>query len=58
MFPNKEKDNYIYTYIYIYIFYLDFLSQTLTNYRIAGAGGGHFFNFSLPLPRTSQALRH
>ena len=54
MFPNKEKDNYI----YIYIFYLDFLSQTLTNYRTAAAGGGHFFNFSVPLPPTSQALRH
>ena len=35
-----------------------FLSQTFANHRTAAERGGHFFNFSLPLPRASQALRH
>ena len=39
-------------------FYLGFLSRTFTNNRTAGEGGGHFFNSSLPLPPTPQALRH
>ena len=39
--------------------YLGFLSHiTFTNHRSAGDGGGHFFNFSLQLPSTSQTLRH
>ena len=43
----------------ISFFYLGFLSQiTFTNHRTAGEGGGHFFNSSLPLPPTSQTLRH
>ena len=37
---------------------LGFLSRTFTNDRTAGEGGGHFFNSALPLPPTSQALRH
>ena len=35
-----------------------FLSRTFTNHRTPGEGGGHFFNSSLPLPPTSQTLRH
>ena len=41
-----------------FCFYLGFLSRTFTNHRSAGEGGGHFFNSSLPLPPTPQALRH
>ena len=37
----------------ISFFYLGFLSQPFTNHRTAGEGGGHFFNFSLPLPPDS-----
>ena len=39
-------------------FYLGFLSQTFTNHRIAGQGGGHSFNSSLLLPPASQTLTH
>ena len=41
-----------------FFFYLGFLSLIFTNHRTAGEGVGHFFNSSLPLPPTSQALRH
>ena len=41
-----------------FFFYLGFFSQTFTNHRTAGEGGGHFFNSSLPLPPASQTLRH
>ena len=37
-------------------FYLGFLSRT--NQRTAREEGGQFFNSSLPLPPTSQTLRH
>ena len=37
-------------------FYLGFLSQTFTNHRTAGEGGGHFFNSPLPLPPASQKV--
>ena len=37
-------------------FYLGFLSRRFMNSRTAGEGGGHLFNFSLPLPPTSQTL--
>ena len=40
----------------LFFFYLDFLSQTFTNQRIAGEGRGHFFNSSLT--PASQTLRH
>ena len=43
---------------YAFFFYLGFLSQSFTNHRTAGEGGGHFFNSSLPLPHASQTLRH
>ena len=43
---------------YQFFFYLGFLSRTFTNHRTAGEGGGHFFNFSLPLPPASQTLTH
>ena len=46
----------MYIYIYIYI-YLGFLSQTFTNHRTAGKGGGYFFNSSIPLLPASQTLR-
>ena len=36
---------------------LGFFSQTFTNYRTAGEGGGHFIN-SLPLPPASQTRRN
>ena len=39
-------------------FFLGFLSQILTIHRTAGEGGGYIFNSSLPLPPTSQTLRH
>ena len=35
-----------------------FKTRPFTNHRTAGEGGGHFFNFSLPLPPASQILRH
>ena len=41
-----------------FFFYLGFLSQTFTNHRTAGKGGGHLFSSSLPLPPASQTLRH
>ena len=43
--------------LYIY-FYVGFLSQTFTNHRTAGEGGGHFFDPSLPLPPALETLRH
>ena len=48
---------YIFVYIYIYVFSL-FFSRTFTMHRTAGEGGGYLFNISLPLPLTSQTLRH
>ena len=41
-----------------FFFCLVFFSQTFTNYRNAGEGGGHFINSSLPLPPASQTLRN
>ena len=41
-----------------YFFFLSFLSRTFMNHRTASEEGGHFFNPSLPLPPTSQTLRH
>ena len=41
-----------------FFFYLGFFSRPFTNHRTAGEEGGHFFSPSLPLPVTSQALRH
>ena len=35
-----------------------FFSQSFTNHRTAGEGGGHFFNSSLPFPPASQTRRH
>ena len=34
--------------LFLFSFYLGFLPRTFTNRRIAGEGGGHFFNPSLP----------
>ena len=45
-------------YVNVFFFYLGFLSRTFSNHRTAGEVGGHFFNFSLPLPPASRALRH
>ena len=45
-------------YFVDFFFYLGFPSRTFTNHKTAGEGGGHFFNSSLPLPPTSQTLRH
>ena len=42
----------------LFFFYLGFFSQTFTNHRTAGEGGGHFFNFPVPLPPASWTLRH
>ena len=50
--------SFIYIYIYIYIVDQGFLSQTFTNHRTVGEGGGHFVNSSLPLPPVSQTLTH
>ena len=44
--------------ISFFFFCLAFLSRPFTNYRTAGKGGGYFFNYSLPLPPASRALRH
>ena len=35
-----------------------FLTQILAIHRTAGEEGGYLFNPSLPLPPTSQTLRH
>ena len=47
---------------HIFFFHLDFLSRTFTIHGTAGeggmGGGGYLFNSSLPLPPTSQTLRH
>ena len=45
-------------YLFIYFLYLGFLSKIFTNHRPAREGTGHFFNSSVPLPTTSQTLRH
>ena len=45
-------------FCFLFFFYVGFLSRTFTNHKTAGEGGGHFFNSSLPLPLTSQTLRH
>ena len=37
---------------------LGFLSRTFTIHRTAGEGGGYLFKSSLPLPLSSQTLRH
>ena len=37
----------------LFFFCVGFFSQTFTNHRTAGEGGGHFFNSSLPLPPAS-----
>ena len=39
-----------------YVFLSGFLSRPFTNHRTAGEGGGHVFNFSLPLPPASRTL--
>ena len=39
-------------------FWGGFLSRTFTNHRTTGEGEGYFINSSLPLPPTSQTLRH
>ena len=50
---------YMYICICIYMFFYEgFFSRTFTNRRTAGEREGHFFNSSLPLPPTSQTLRH
>ena len=41
-----------------FFFCLGFLSRIFTNPRTAAEGVGHFFNSSLPLPPTSQALSY
>ena len=41
-----------------FFFYWGFLSRPFTNHRTVGEEGGHFFNFSLPLPPASKTLRH
>ena len=43
---------------FFFFFYLGFLSQTFTNHRTAGEGGGHFSNSLLPLPPASQKIGH
>ena len=50
-FPEKKL-------LHVFFFYPDFLIRTFRNHWIAGEGGGHFFNSSLPLPPASQTLRH
>ena len=37
---------------------MGFLSQSFTNHRTAGEGGGHFLDSSLPLSPASHTLRH
>ena len=44
--------------IFFFLLYLSLLTRTFPNHRIAGEGGGHFRNSSLPLPLASQTLRH
>ena len=42
----------------LFFFYMGFLSQIFTIHRVAGKGGGYFFNSSLPLLSVSQTLRY
>ena len=60
---SSENFNYIFNLLYYslilhFYFYLGFLLRTFTNRKTAREGGGRFFNSSLPLPPTSQTLRH
>ena len=48
----------IYFFMLIFFFYLGFLLRTFTNHQTTGEGGGHDFNSSLPLPPTSETIRH
>ena len=43
---------------WLYFFYVGFLSRKFTDYRIAGEGGMHFLNSSLPVPSALQKFRH
>ena len=43
---NPDRILYIF-FQKFFFFYVGFLSQTFTNHRTAGEGGGHFINFSL-----------
>ena len=58
LFLFKWKMIHIFLLCTYFFFFLVFLSQPFANHRNAGEGGEHFFNYSLPLPPTSQALRH
>ena len=61
-FLNEETEGFTSRWsqslFFFFFFYMGFLSRTFTNHRTAGEGGGHFINSSLPLPPTSQTLRH
>ena len=45
-------------FAFLIFFYLDFFSQIFTIHRTAGEGGSNLFTTFLPLPPTSQTLRH
>ena len=48
-----------YAWVFFVVFFLlGFFSRTFTIHGTAGEGGGYLFNSSLPLPPTSQTLRH
>ena len=41
-----------------FFFYLGSLPRKFTNHRTLGKGGGYFSDSSLPLPSTSQKIKH
>ena len=51
----KREHGQIVIYVFFSFFYLSFISWT---FRTTVERRGHFFNSSLPLPRSSQTLRH
>ena len=42
----------------IFFFCLGFFPQPILNHRTADEGGGHFFNYSLPLPTTLHTVTY
>ena len=47
-----------FAFLFCFFFYLTFLSQIFTTHRTAGEGKGYLLISFLPLPPTSQTIRH
>ena len=52
------KEYFFDKFIFWEFFFLSFHTRPFTIPITAGKGGGYFFNSSLPLPPTSQTIRH